>query len=401
MSTLSINAIEAENALRATRFRAIPDDIPLWRLREIVTKLGKELGLSGGAQIYAIDLLGLLTEADWRGSGQKTGRPVTYHGIRTYARKVGKSERTICAYEQQIVAAGLAHRSVKHARRHGGGGSDARRTGLDWRAFGEALPRLLARLAVREAEESTRLDLEARIRGLRRTVTGLAERIGGEKGRAALDEYARLGLARLPSAAPLRWLQHGLAALTLLADRLAALVPQPVDNIPTRIPSSPQDANRSEDSIRRIDTTTSSHHPKDEPVFAGNEPEPIAQPVPKRDSDSKPEEIPLERLWNAAPPEWHALLDEEAPVNWPVLSEVARHRAGSLGIRAHTWQQAERTLGPRGAVTALAILDRNRDHPSRPVRNVGGALVALTRRAEEAPVNLAPSLWGILARRAA
>lgn len=428
----SLTAIETRNAMRADTFRGLAENIPLWRFRDVLVKLGTELGLSGGAVVYALDLMGLLTEADWRGDG----RAVTFHSLRTYARKVGKSERTICEYERQLVAAGLAHRTVKHARRHGGYGSEARRTGLDWRSFGALMPELLQRLEKRAAMEEHRLDLEARIRSIRRIVLGMLDDIVERAGEGA-DEfvrtYASLDVARLRATLSVPELERRLGDLSLLHGKLETVFLETHDALQDRTAGDngrihAQGADQSEDSGCLIDITDKTPCPADirkvspsstDPgIQSGRYPEkdggletmprnrqPATGHQAPHDVAEKPEDagdgvdaIPLEEIWKAAPWSWKRALGGEVELSWPVLIEVARHLVPQLGVSPYAWNRALRVLGPRGAALALMVLDRNRDHPLRPVMSVGGALVGMTRRAAHDGINIAPSLYGIMAR---
>lgn len=423
-------AIEAENALKAEAFRGLAEDIPLWRFRDVLVKLGTELGLSGGAALYAIDLMGMLTEADWRGDG----RAVTYHSLRAYARKVGKSERTICEYERQLIGAGLAHRTVKHARRHDGMGREARRTGLDWRAFGARMPELLDLLVRRKAEEQHRLDLEARIRATRRIVLGLIEALIERAGQGAALEmqarYAGADVARLRGTLDIGDLEHRLTALVMLQEDLAeALISDDAASTGDNSDFSAQTANQSEDSGGLINTTNHPSCPSDI-RSVDIRPSPIGddifckRPNGRNGLETKPsggvrcetsrfgasgaasamegdgglDAIPLPEIWKAAPEGWKSALGSEVDISWPVLIDLAQHFAPRLGVSPYAWQRAIRVLGPSEAAVALMVLDRNRDHPARPVMSVGGALVGMTRRAEEGGFNLAPSVYGIMAR---
>ncbi len=379
--------VEARNALRAETFRRLPEALPLWRFREVLTQLGAELGLSGGATVYALDLMGLLTEADWRGDG----RPVTFHSLRAYAARVGRSERTLCNWERQLIAAGLVHRTARHARRHGGGGDERRRTGLDWRSFGVLLPELLARLDARRAADARRRDLETRIRAERRLLLDLA---AGEGGASALRaRLAEMGVMPLRGGTDAPDLERRLAALTLMraqaVEASAAVQPEPsvpVDNPP----ACAQATDLSENPCPRIEITLHSSCPTDIRRRAGKE----SAGNTGRSDDG----IGLERLWQAAPARWRTMLGSDVPLSWPVLVEIADHRARELDVAPRTWMQAVRSLGASEATLALLVLDRNRDHPARPVRNVGAALAGMLRRAGQGELNLAASLHGIVAR---
>jgi len=425
-----LDAIEARNALRAEHFLRLSEDIPLWRFREVLIKLGTELGLSGGAVVYALDLLGLLTEADWRGDG----RAVTYHSVRVYARKVGKSERTICGYERQLIAAGLAHRTVKHARRHNGMGNEARRTGLDWRSFGARLPELLILLEQRKAEEQRRLDLEARIRTSRRIVLGLIEALVDREGEGAVaaiaQDYARADVSRLRNTMTMVDLERRIAALVVLQGSLveklhsqaeesdvdnqgfpAQAVIQSEDSVRliniTNISSCPTDIRNINGTNRNKNQTCSSKRPngrhsleisssglrQTSSQYAEGSTDGAARKI--QNTDTLPS---LPNIWKAAPDSWKAALGSEVDISWPILIDLAQHFVPRLGVSAHAWRGAVDTLGPSEAALALIVLDRNRDHPTRPVRSVGGALVGMVRRAEQGAFNLAPSVFGILTR---
>ena len=425
-----LDTIEARNALRAENFTRVPEEIPLWRFRDVLIKLGTELGLSGGAVVYALDLIGLLTEADWRGDG----RAVTYHSVRVYARKVGKSERTICGYERQLIAAGLAHRTVKHARRHNGMGNEARRTGLDWRSFGARLPELLVLLERRQAEEQHRLDLEARIRASRRIVLGLMEVLVDREGEGAVaaiqQDYERADVSRLRNTMTVPDLERRLGALTLLQGRLGELLCSNEDDGGVdNGDHSAQSVIQSEDSVRLINTTNILPCPTDirnrntlkesqNPALFRKRPNgrtslelsssggwPRSSETCENGSgrvDRKPQDIDtlpsLSEIWKAAPASWKAALGSDVDISWPILIDLARHFVPQLGVSTHAWRRALDVLGPSEAALALVVLDRNREHPIRPVRSVGGALVGMVLRAEQGAFNLAPSVFGILTR---
>ena len=75
-------------------------------------------------------------------------------------------------------------------------------------------------------------------------------------------------------------------------------------------------------------------------------------------------------------------------------------RLQELGIDRTAYEAAQEAMGWQAALLAVAIIDRNRDHPVTPIRNPGGALRALTRRHQQGGLNLMASVWGILGRGA-
>jgi len=364
-------------------------------------------------------------------------RFVSTSRLRAYARKVGKSERTICEYERQLVAAGLAHRTVKHARRHGGYGNEARRTGLDWRSFGVLMPELLQRLDQRAVNEERRLDLEARIRLIRRVVLGMLDDIVARAGEGAdgfLSDYASLDVARLRGTLTISELERRLGDLSLLKAQIEIVFlddeTQSRNNV--AVDNSviySQHVDQSEDSSRLIDITDKIPCPSDirsqkmrhaiendknlehlekfdgleikrEDIETGARRQtPYKVARRHQESNEGPDAVPLKEIWKAAPVSWKSALGTDVEISWPALIEVAQHFVPQLEVSPYAWNRALRVLGPSEAALALMVLDRNRDHPVRPVMSVGGALVGMTRRAEQDGFNIVPSLYGIIARR--
>ena len=79
--------------------------------------------------------------------------------------------------------------------------------------------------------------------------------------------------------------------------------------------------------------------------------------------------------------------------------DAAERMCANLGINHSAWVQAVQTMGQASAMIAVLLLDANRDHPTAPVHNVGGALRAMTRRYRGGSLNLVGSLIGLSRRR--
>ena len=75
-------------------------------------------------------------------------------------------------------------------------------------------------------------------------------------------------------------------------------------------------------------------------------------------------------------------------------------RLHELEISRTADEEAQEAMGWRRALLAVAVIDRNREHPVTPIRNPGGALRALTRRHQVGALDLMASVWGILGREA-
>ena len=80
------------------------------------------------------------------------------------------------------------------------------------------------------------------------------------------------------------------------------------------------------------------------------------------------------------------------------LERAALLRRRDLGIGPEAWEEAEASLGWIDALVALVVVDRNRDHPTAPVRNPGGLLRDLARRRRAGTLDLGASVMGIWRR---
>lgn len=69
-----------------------------------------------------------------------------------------------------------------------------------------------------------------------------------------------------------------------------------------------------------------------------------------------------------------------------------------LGISPSAYEQAVASMGILDALLSLIVIDRNRNHPTRPIHNPGGALRAFARRAEAGTLKLQNSIFGLLQR---
>ena len=111
-------------------------------------------------------------------------------------------------------------------------------------------------------------------------------------------------------------------------------------------------------------------------------------------------QITARQVIDMAPDRWRDALEGIETVDWKTVGFVAAARRAELGVSDHAWQAGIGRMGPRRAAICLAVLDTNREHPTKPVRSVGGAFVAMTRRAETGTLHLEPSIRWIAARRA-
>lgn len=80
-------------------------------------------------------------------------------------------------------------------------------------------------------------------------------------------------------------------------------------------------------------------------------------------------------------------------VDWAVLRRIRE-----LGIDPSAFEEAVEEMGGLRAMLSVMVIDRNRTHPTRPIRSCGGALRAFTRRYLRGELDLRASIFGIWGR---
>ena len=81
------------------------------------------------------------------------------------------------------------------------------------------------------------------------------------------------------------------------------------------------------------------------------------------------------------------------------MMDAAAMRICPLGINHDAWAKAIEAIGLDGATLCVFLIDANRDHPTSPIRNPGGALRAMTKRFNAGNLNIVGSLLGLARRK--
>ncbi|WP_299821411.1 helix-turn-helix domain-containing protein [uncultured Jannaschia sp.] len=85
----------------------------------------------------------------------------------------------------------------------------------------------------------------------------------------------------------------------------------------------------------------------------------------------------------------------------PTLSDIEwamLRRLRDLDIHPSAFKEAVEAMGWLRAMLAVMVIDRNREHPTRPIQSCGGALRAFTRRHLQGALDLRASISGIWGR---
>ena len=83
---------------------------------------------------------------------------------------------------------------------------------------------------------------------------------------------------------------------------------------------------------------------------------------------------------------------------YPGHIEAMQAYLGACGVNPSVWSEAVAVMGEHIAFVAALVLDRNREHPSRRVENLAGALRGLTAAARAGKMNLTRSIIGLWKR---
>ncbi|WP_298571803.1 replication initiation protein RepC [uncultured Aliiroseovarius sp.] len=110
-----------------------------------------------------------------------------------------------------------------------------------------------------------------------------------------------------------------------------------------------------------------------------------------------------ERIFNLASNDMQSYIlacqDDTPTLREIHIIDAATRIIHPLGINHDAWIKAVSLMGDVGAALCVLLIDANRNHPSTPIRNPGGALRAMTDRYKSGKLNLVGSLIGLARRR--
>lgn len=86
------------------------------------------------------------------------------------------------------------------------------------------------------------------------------------------------------------------------------------------------------------------------------------------------------------------------PLGWPDIVEAAHDLLPVLGISRSAWLEACMVMNRDGAALSVMIIDRKMQDAPDSIKNPGGYLRAMTKKAKEGKLNLHGSVFGLLKR---
>ena len=86
------------------------------------------------------------------------------------------------------------------------------------------------------------------------------------------------------------------------------------------------------------------------------------------------------------------------PLGWPDIVDAAYDLLQPLGISRSAWLEACMVMGRDGAALSIMIIDRKMQDAPNSIKNAGGYLRAMTKKAKDGKLNLHGSVFGLLKR---
>ncbi len=395
--------------MRTETFPSLPQGFSRRDVIALMADIGRDIGLGPRLTDILTRLIGC-TEADaWVDPDKE---PIFYGRQESFAQKLGISTRQLRTHEKTLLKHGLLERrTAANGSRHGSTGLGLVLTPIierftDFLSVREARNARYARIKTLKATRSVRWatfrDELARLSPEDLACPDVQDMIAERETWPRTDTLLSMGEARLS--------QH-IEAATNLCIRL-------VDWIENHADSScePEQTFRSfiqEDIQQTLSETCNASVDKrsaGKPAHSDYPAPGPDGPVDYREKELEAETLALQGLFSGRYGLDHAvtLASEEFQLEMQVRSgdrpeyafvEAANARVAPLGINITAWAAACDRMGRVRAALCVMLLDANRDHPTAPVMNPGGALRGMIKAHNRDKLNLIGSLIGLHRRR--
>lgn len=395
--------------MRTEPFPSLPQGFSRRDVIALMADIGRDIGLGPRLTDILTRLIGC-TEADaWIDPDKE---PIFYGRQESFAQKLGISTRQLRTHEKTLLKHGLMERrTAANGSRHGSTGLGLVLTPLierftDFLSVREARNERYARMKTLKATRSVRWatfrDELARLSAEDLLTAEVQEMIAERETWPRTDTLLSMGEARLS--------QH-IEAATNLCIRLTNWIENHADSS-----CEPEETFRSfiQEDIQQIlsENCNASVHKRSAGLPAHcNYPAPGPNgTVDCREKKLEAETLALQGLFSGKYGLDHAvsLASEDFQFEMQVRSgeradyafvEAANARVAPLGINITAWAAACDRMGRVPAALCVMLLDANRDHPTAPVMNPGGALRGMIKAHNRGKLNLIGSLIGLHRRR--
>lgn len=373
---------------------ALPEGWTKGAVMALLSEVAPHIGLRPARLAVLHYIIGRTRASDWTSPHRE---PVFFGAQDLAAVELGKTARQLRTDEAALAKLGfIMKRVAANGARYG-------RAGL-----GLVLTPLISRLeefiALRERLRAERAELRAlkdlrslRLRHMKRAISALPSWVAQDPevpdilasfaGWPRSDALSRLGLDRL--SAHLQesselcnriddWLEkHGLSS------------GEPAENFRPFIQNTKEDSQNVENPLA-VDNSAGREG------LAENKTQ-TSRPFPA------PPALTPENLYDIAGEGMRMMVDATREENRPLrerdLIEAAWRLLPMLDIHPSVWFEGQNALGDHGLALCLLLVDAGRDHPTYPVRNPGGLMREMIRRAKVERLDTAVSLASLARRR--
>lgn len=390
-------------------FPALPQGIKRFSIEQLLLDLAPALGLRGNSLHALLHMMKATRPSDWTSTDRE---PVYFGSQEATASALGITRRALYNIEVKLEALGLVDRRVKG----NGQRSSHGRCGIVFSKLIELFPDL-ARLAeqiiadgklrrhLKGQRSSSLRYMKARLRGTDPTDPAIQHIQETFDAWPRADALARMDLDTLT--AHVEDAKH----LCMILDDIVSLHEdssgEPALNFRCHIQE-----NNSKDLFVSCNANVNESS-AGKPAHSDN-----SLPEPDGTGDCKEKKCEAEsaahkakvlnsftpeRLFRMASTEMQAVIELEADgavhPRTVHFFNSAYKMLTPLGINHSAWTAAIDVMGPDHTWLAVFLIDANRDHPTAPVANPGGALRGMTKRYQQGKLNLVGSLIGLSRRK--
>lgn len=391
-------------------FPTLPQGHKRFTVEQVLIEIGTEIGLGAPGLMALLHMMKQTAPDDWTSPDRE---PVYYAPQDVTAAALGKTRRALYNTERQLERLGFIERRVKgNGHRSASGGC-----GIVFSRLIAMVPDLLNLVDQRRQDRRERRTLRNRRSSFQRIVMRHI-REAGDTPPLRIEAAGRV-IAQWPDARFLATMEIG--ALRAHVEAAKSLC-EALDAFDDRRPES--SAMVEEICCRHIQENTEelrsvSCNASMDQLSAGkpahDEPFLTAAIGPERGRERKDAEdraahktqflsrLTAKRLFRLASEDMRAIIRDSQGADTTIrdvhVIDGAIRILPFLGINHDAWEKAVEAMGETGAALTVLVLDANRDHPRKPVRNPGGALRAMTDRHRNGTLNLVGSLIGLSRRK--
>ena len=399
----------------AEDFSGLPEGVTHFDLLKLVKRAGREVGFTS-KMIELLEYYILFTRAqDWEDGAQ----PIVYQSLYKTALDFGVGDRQIQKLEQALFDAGaLTWNDSGNHKRYGvraETGEILYAYGVDLSPLAHLRPVLEKKLHEKQMRDAAWMETKRKISAYRARIRTLLAEVAGD----FPDDVRPLQAHYDEIAVPMRPYMTLENLLTLcrqhenLVNEVQSFVEGVADSGKVCELSQKCSSTDALDGAHKYSTTNSSSDKSDtsshsDTCFQESVPRLSVKTgedraCSKDQQEEKPgpkyPDVTLKQILNAASSRFLDKMPiEPRPMNEGDFIEAAYRILPDLGIHKSAWGEACAEIGRLGAAICVLIIDQKQDVPESRVRNPGGYLRAMSRRAKAGELNLHGSIFGLLKR---